>query len=87
MSCKAKPDLRTREDIAQYSTEHLRRLHHEETSQLIRLRDSIISRDELKAEIRRREERENWRFWIMLLVTVVGALAAIVAAIEGWRTS
>lgn len=83
-----KPDLdpSIREDIAYYSTDQLARLYHEETSGLIRLRNANISREELKAEIQWRQWRESWRFWITLSVTVIGTIAAIIAAIEGWRT-
>ncbi len=82
--CKPKLDPRTREDIALYSTDQLRRLYHEGESELVRLRDGIPSRDELKAEIRWRLWREAWLSRLTLLAAVIGAVAAIVAAVEGW---
>jgi hypothetical protein len=84
--CKPKFDTRTREDITYYSTDYLRRLYAEREGELIKLRDSNISRDELKAEILRRDRRASAQFWIKFSITLIGALAAIVAAVEGWRT-
>ena len=82
---KPKLDPRTREDIALYSTDDLRRLYHDEgKSELVRLRDGIPSRDELKAEIRWRLWREAWLSRLTFLAAVIGAVAAIVAAVEGW---
>ena len=56
----------------------MRRLYHEATSEPIRLRDSNISREELKAEIRWREGRDERRYWAMFFLTLIGAFAAIV---------
>jgi hypothetical protein len=80
-----KLDDRTREDLALYTTDDLRRLYQTETGELIRLRDSNLTRAELKAEILRRVCRERWVARLTLLAAVIGAVAAIVAAIEGWH--
>ena len=53
---------------------------------IIELRDGVtISRDEAKAEIRRRDRRERRGYRLLMLVSLVAAAAAVVAAIEGWR--
>jgi len=53
--------------------------------ELIRLRDGIVSRVQLVAEIR-------WRiFWarfgdgLLLFVSVIAAVAAVIAAADGWK--
>jgi hypothetical protein len=81
----AKLDKRTRDDVALYSTDDLRRLYQSEIGEPIRLRDSLLSRAELKAEILARVRCERWIGRLTLLVAVVGAVAAIVAAVEGWH--
>lgn len=78
-------DARTREDVALYSTDDLRRLYQSEAGEPIRLRDSLLSRAELKAEILWRVRRERWVARLTLLAAVIGAAAAIVAAVEGWH--
>jgi hypothetical protein len=81
---RPKLDQRNREDIALYSTDDLRRLYREaENTKLVRLRDGIVSRDELKAEIRWRVWWEAWISRLTLLAAVIGASAAIVAVAEG----
>ena len=76
-------DKRTREDVALYSTDELRRLYQSEVGEPIRLRDSVLTRAELKAEILWRLRCERWIGRLTLLAAVVGAAAAIVAAVEG----
>jgi hypothetical protein len=51
----------------------------------IRLRDGVVSRAELRTEILRRFKRERWTGCLTLLAAVVGAAAAIIAAIEARR--
>jgi hypothetical protein len=87
----AKLDARTREDVALYSTDDLRRKYQSESGETIRLCDSIPSRAELRAEILRRVWWERWAARVTLGVAVIGAVAAIigaaaaiVAAVEGW---
>jgi hypothetical protein len=87
---KPKLDERRRENIAHYSTDELRHYYHERPIERdnVPLRDIVVSPDELKAEIRWRAWREKWfsRFMIIgAVAAVVGAFAAIVAAIEGWN--
>ena len=81
---KPKLEAPTREAVDLYSTDDLRRLYQLESGEPIRLRDALLSRAELKAEILWRLWCERWRFWITLWIALIGALAAIIAAIEGW---
>jgi hypothetical protein len=74
---KPKLDPRTRQDIALYSTDDLRHLCHTG-------RTEVFPLDDVRAEIRWRVWRENWISLLTLLAAVIGAAAAIVAAIEGW---
>lgn len=78
-------DKRTREDVALYSTDDLRRLYQSEVGNSIRLRDSVLSRAELKAEILRRVRNDRLIARLTFLAAVIGAAAAIVAAVEGWH--
>ncbi len=78
-------DKRTRIDVALYSTDDLRRMYQSEIDEPIRLRDSLLSRAEVKAEILRRVRNERWVGRLTFLAAVVGAVAAIVAAVEGWH--
>jgi hypothetical protein len=67
-------------ELQLYTTDDLRRLY-QAPGDPIRLRDGIVSRVQLVAVIR-------WRiFWARFgyCVLLVGAIAAIIAAAEGWR--
>ena len=74
---KPKLDPRTRQDIALYSTDDLRHLCHTG-------RTEVFPLDDVRAEIRWRVWRESWISLLTLLAAVIGAAAAIVAAVEGW---
>jgi hypothetical protein len=78
LSRKPKLDPRTRQDIALYSTDDLRHLLHTGRTEVFRL-------DDVRAEIRWRVWREDWISLFTLLAAVIGAVAAVVAAVEGWR--
>jgi hypothetical protein len=82
--CKPKLDAPTRQAVDLYSTDDLRRLYQLESSEQIRLRDSNLSRAELKAEILWRLWCERWVSRLTLWIALIGAAAAIVAATEGW---
>ena len=75
-----------REAVDLYSTDDLRREYQsKERSELIPLtRGILIDRTELRAEILWRLWCERWVSRTILLAAVVGAVAAIVAAVEGW---
>jgi hypothetical protein len=81
---KPKLDEATRKAVDLYSTDDLRRLYQLESTDLIRLRDSNLKRADLRAEILWRLWCERWVSRITLFFAVVGAMAAIVAAVEGW---
>jgi hypothetical protein len=74
---KPKLDPRIREDLALYSTDDLRHLYHTGRTEVFRL-------DDVKAEIRWRVWCEEWISLLTLLAAVIGAAAAIIAAVEGW---
>jgi hypothetical protein len=80
-----KLDKRTRDDVALYSTDDLRWLYQSEVGDLIRLRDSVLGRAELRAEILRRLRRERWIGRLTLLAAVIGAAGAVIATVEGWH--
>ena len=68
-----------------YTTDDLRRLYQGTNDDLIRLRDGIVSRVQLVAEIRWRIFREQYQLYLVLITSVVGAVAAVIAAAEGWK--
>jgi hypothetical protein len=72
-----------------YSTDDLRRLiQADERSDGIKLSPGIvILRTELRSEILWRIRCERWVSQATLIAAVVGAIAAIVAAIEAWPLS
>jgi hypothetical protein len=69
-----------------YSTDDLRRLYLAETGSLIRSHGGIFSRAELAAIIRRRVWREQFGYAVLLVLSVIAALAAVIAAYEGRAT-
>ncbi len=69
---KPKLDPRTRDEIALYSADDLRRLYQGGKSELVRLRGGIPTTDELKAEIQWRLWWESWRVWITLWIALIG---------------
>jgi hypothetical protein len=62
-----------------YSTDDLRHLYYAHDTDMIRLRDANISREEIKTEIRWRVWWERFRNYLLL----IGAVAAVIAAVEG----
>jgi hypothetical protein len=72
-------------ELKLYTTDDLRRLYQSSGDELIRLRDGIVSRTEIVAEIDCRV------FWArignvaLFVITVIGAVAAVIAAVEGWK--
>jgi hypothetical protein len=81
---KPKLDEPTRKAVDLYSTDDLRRLYQLESAELIRLRDAILRRADLRAEILWRLWCERWVSRATLWAAVIGAVAAIIAAVEGW---
>ena len=74
---KPKLDPANTQRLALYSTDDLRRLYQTGRTEVFQL-------DDVRAEIRWRVWRENWISLLTLLAAVIGAAAAIVAAVEGW---
>ena len=72
-------------ELELYTTDNLLRLYQETNDDLIRLRDGIVTRVQLVAEIRWRVFWERFGYYLLLLVSVIAAVAAILAAVEGWR--
>ena len=73
---KPKLDSQTRERIALYSTDDLRDRHQRGQAD--------FPLDVMKAEILWRVCCEEWISRLTLLAAVIGAAAAIIAAVEGW---
>ena len=86
---RPKLDPRNIGDLRLYNTDDLRQLYQGDTKTAVRLRDGIITRQELKAEILHRVWWERFGNLSLLVASiiaavaaVIGACAAIVAAIE-----
>lgn len=79
-----KLDPSTRADLRNYTTSQLSEIYHTQDRGLIRLRNGIVTHEVLRNEIRKRKFWAGCSFWATLIVTLVGATAAIIAAIEGW---
>jgi len=83
-------DMRRKEgrnarELELYTTDDLRRLYQATNEGTIPLRDGIISRVQLVAEIRWRIFWAWFSYGLLLLASVIGAAAAVIAAAEGWR--
>jgi hypothetical protein len=72
-------------DLALYTTDDLRHLYQRANEDPIRLRDGIVSRAQLVAEIRWRTFWARFGYGLLLFVSVIGAVAAVIAAAEGWK--
>jgi hypothetical protein len=78
-------DGRNKLELQLYTTDDLRRRYQENAGDSIRLRDGILTRAELVAEIRWRLFCAKAGYWVVLVMTVIAAFAAVVAAREGWK--
>jgi len=83
-------DMRCKEgrnvcELGLYTTDDLRRLYQTTNDDSIRLRDGIVTRVQLVAVIRWRILRAGFGYGLLLFVSVIGAIAAAVAAYEGWK--
>jgi hypothetical protein len=72
-------------ELELYTTDDLRRLYQATSDDPIRLRDGIVSRVQIVAELRWRVFWARSGYVLLLLVRVIGAVAAVIAAIEGWK--
>jgi hypothetical protein len=72
-------------ELELYTTDDLRRLYQATNDDPIRIRDGILSRVQLVAVIRWRILSARFSYCLLLLVSVIAAVAAVIAAAEGWR--
>ena len=73
-------------ELELYATDDLRRLYQSTNDNPIRLRDGLVSRAQLVAEIRWRLLWAVLGYRLLLIVTMIGTLAALAAAWEGRAT-
>ena len=83
-------DMRRKEgrnvrELELYTTDDLRRLYQATNDDPIPLRDGIVSRVQLVAVIRWRIFWALFGYCLLLFVSVIAAVAAVIAAAEGWR--
>lgn len=83
-------DMRRKErrnvlELELYTTDDLRRLYQLNGDELIPLRDGIVSRVQLVAVIRWRIFWARFGYGLLLSVSVIAAVAAVIAAAEGWK--
>lgn len=74
-------------ELELYTTDDLRQLYQATNDDPIRLRDGIISRVQLVAVIRWRIFWARFSYCLLLAVSVIAAVAAIIAAVEGWKAA
>ncbi len=78
-------EVRNARELELYTTDDLRRLYQKTNDDPVRLRDGIVSRVQLVGEIRWRIFLERFGYGLLLFVSVIGAIAAVIAAVEGWK--
>ena len=83
---KSNIDPALRDELKNYTSDHLSRLYHDQDLGFIRLRNFIVSPKELNEEVQRRLWLESLRFRVTIILLFIAAVASIVAAYEGWRT-
>ena len=85
---KPKLDPRITADLRLYGTDDLRHEYHRAeggSNTLIRLRDGNITREEITTEILQRIWMDRFAYMALMAVAVIGTIAAVIAAVEGWR--
>ena len=70
-------------ELELYTTDDLRQLYQASDDATIRLRDGIVSRVQLVAVIRLRILLARFSYSLLLVVSVIAAIAAVIAAAEG----
>jgi hypothetical protein len=78
-------DVRNVRELELYTTDDLRRLYQATNDDPIRLRDGIVTRVQLVAVIRWRIFWARFGYGLLLFVSVIAAVAAVIAAAEGWK--
>ena len=76
---------RNKLELQLYTTDDLRQRYQESGDSSIKLRDGIVTRVELVAEIRWRVFWARFGYGVVLVMTVIAAIAAVIAALEGWK--
>ncbi len=71
-------------ELRLYTTDDLRRFYQAGQDDLYRLRDGIVTRNQLVAVILWRVLCDRFGYFLLLGVSVIAAIAAVVAAVEGW---
>jgi hypothetical protein len=82
---KSNIDPALRDELKNYTSDQLSRLYHDQDRGFIRLRNFIVSPEEVRDEIERRW-LDSLRFRATLVLLSIAAVASVVAAYEGWRT-
>lgn len=81
-----KMDGRNVRELALYTTDDLRRLYQASDDNPVRLRDGVVSRAELVAVIRWRIYLARFSYLVLLSVSLVAAVAGVIAAAESWKS-
>lgn len=74
---------RNARELDLYTTDDLRRMYQVIDGDPIRLRDGIVSRVQLVAVIRWRVLWTRISYTVLLVLSIIAAIASVVAAIEG----
>ena len=74
------------QELKLYTTDDLRRRYQDmDEMNFVQLRDGLLHRNQLVAEIRVRIFLERFFNFFLFWATVVAAIASIIAAVEGWK--
>lgn len=76
-------DGRNVPELELYTTDDLRRLYQTTNDDPIRLRDGIVSRVQIVAVIRLRIFWARFGYGLLLVASLIAAVAAVIAAAEG----
>lgn len=74
-------------ELKLYTTDDLRQLYQSKNDDLIRLRDGLVSRHQLVAEIRWRLFVDKCSYISLFVLSLIAAVAGVVAAVEGLKIS
>lgn len=78
-----KDEGRNLRELDLYTTDNLRQLYQATDDDLIRLRDGIVTRFQLVAVIRWRIFWGRFGYALLLCMSVIAAVAGVIAAVEG----
>ena len=74
-------------ELKLYTTDDLRKLYQEDKRDLVPLADGIVSRVQLVAEIRWRVWCARFSYLLLLTLSLIAAVAGVIAAVEGWPSA